>query len=160
MAKIRCLVQLQTNAAFGTGKLLALDPSSFVFVLRTALEPCTGICLDQAEASQKHWKWRDFSHHAHSPPFQSPTMKPNGHVTIKILAEDQIDFCSQLHPFHHGVPTPSGEQRQQGNHPAEISLGLLHGAGHKLSGRKITVSFKSKFPACVNLNEIPFQESI
>ncbi|KFV09324.1 Protein FAM194A, partial [Pterocles gutturalis] len=60
--------------------------------LWAALGPWTGICLDQAGASQKHWKWHDFSHHTHCPPFQSITMKLNSHITIKILAQDQIDL--------------------------------------------------------------------
>ncbi|CAM9599853.1 unnamed protein product, partial [Bubo scandiacus] len=60
--------------------------------LWAALGPCTGICLDQAGASQKHWKWHDFSHHAHRPPFQSITMKLNSHITIKIPTQDQIDL--------------------------------------------------------------------
>ena len=170
------------KTAFGTGKLSALDSSSFAFVPRAALDPCTGICLDRAGASQKPWKWRDFSHQAHSPPFQSITMKLNSHVTIKILAQDQIDslFTSRSDCIRFNVGSwlkvsaccgspawsvPAyqllGEQQQQqGNLPVEISLGLLHGTSHKFSGGKITVSFKSKFPACVNLNEIPFQESI
>jgi len=130
--------------AFGTRELLALDSSSFVFVPRSALDPCTGICLERAGASQKHWKWHDFSHHIHSPPFQS-IVKLNGHITIKILAQDQIDllFTSRSDCFHFNVGSPPkvstccgspawpapayqllGEQRQ-GNRPAEISLGLL-----------------------------------
>lgn len=166
--------------AFGTGELFALDSSSFMFVPRAALDPCAGICLDPAGSSQKRWKWHDFSHHTHSPPFQSITMKLNGHVTVKILAQDQIDllFSSRSDRIRFNVgsrlkvsaccgspawPAPAyqllGEQ-QQGNRPVEKSLGLLHGTGHKFSGGRITVSFKSKFPACVNLNEIPFQESI
>ncbi|XP_065510143.1 glutamate-rich protein 6B [Caloenas nicobarica] len=60
--------------------------------LWTVLNPCTGICLDQTGTSQKHWRWHDFSHHTHSPPFQSITMKVNDHITIRILAQDQIDL--------------------------------------------------------------------
>lgn len=168
--------------AFGTGKLLVLDSSSFAFVPRAAVNPCTGICLDRAGASQKRWRWQDFSHHTHSPPFQSVTMKLNGYITIKILAQDQIhlSFTSRRDCIRFNVgsrlkvrtccgglarPVPAhqpfGEQRQQqGNQLVEISLGLLHRTGHKFSGGKITISFKSKFPACVNLNEIAFQESV
>ncbi|PKK32443.1 glutamate-rich 6B [Columba livia] len=64
----------------------------FTFVPRAALNPCTGICLDQMGTSQKHWRWHDFSHHTHSPPFQSITMKLNDHITIRILAQHQIDL--------------------------------------------------------------------
>ncbi|GAB0180108.1 glutamate-rich protein 6B [Grus japonensis] len=60
--------------------------------LWATLDPCTGICLDQTGACQKRWKWHDFSHHVHSPPFQSITMKLNNYITIKILAQDQIDL--------------------------------------------------------------------
>lgn len=165
--------------AFWVGKLLALDSSSFVFVPRATLDPCTGICLDQTGACQKRWKWHDFSHHVHSPPFQSITMKLNNYITIKILAQDQIDllFTSSSDSIRFNVgsqlkvstccgkswPAPAYQllaEQHQGNRPKEISLGLLHRTGHKFSGGKITASFKSKFPACVNLNEIPFQESI
>lgn len=162
--------------AFGAGKLSALDSSSFLFVPRAALDPCTGICLDRAGNSQKCWKWHDFSHHTHSPPFQSITMKLNDHLTLKILAQDHIDllFTSRSNRIRFNVgsrlkvsvrgsnparPAPIhhllGERQQQGNLPVEISFGT----GHKFSGGKITVSFKSKFPAPVNLNEIPFRES-
>lgn len=136
---------------FGTGKLFVLDSSSFAFVPRVALDPCTGICLDQAGASQKRWKWHDFSHHAHSPPFQSITMKLNGHITIKILAQDQINlsFTSRSNGIRFNVgsrlkvstchgspawPAPDSQlfgEQQQGNHPVETSLGSLHGTGHK-----------------------------
>lgn len=131
--------------SFGTGKLSVLDSSSFSFVPRVALDPCTGICLDRAGASQKRWKWHDFSHHVHSPPFQSITMKLNGHITIKILAQDQINllFTSRSNGIRFNVgsrlkvstchgspawPAPDyqllGEQqKQQGNHPVETSLG-------------------------------------
>ncbi|KFR17197.1 Protein FAM194A, partial [Opisthocomus hoazin] len=75
--------------------------------LWSALDPCTGICLERAGASQKHWKWHDFSHHIHSPPFQS-IVKLNGHITIKILAQDQIDllFTSRSDCFHFNVGSP------------------------------------------------------
>ncbi|KFV16692.1 Protein FAM194B, partial [Tauraco erythrolophus] len=57
---------------------------------RATLDPCTRTCLDQAGSSQKHWKWHDFSHHTHSPSYQTITMKLNSHITVKILAQDQI----------------------------------------------------------------------
>ncbi|KGL86195.1 Protein FAM194B, partial [Charadrius vociferus] len=78
------------RAAFGSrGHGVCFHPGGQLWV---ALDPCTGICLDQEGASQKSWKWHDFSHHTHSPPFQSITMKLNGHITIKILAQDQINL--------------------------------------------------------------------
>ncbi|KFV97516.1 Protein FAM194B, partial [Fulmarus glacialis] len=78
------------RAAFGSrGHAVCFHPDGHLWA---ALDPCTGICLDRAGASQKRWKWHDFSHHTHSPPFQSITMKLNGHITIKILAQDQIDL--------------------------------------------------------------------
>lgn len=137
--------------AFGTRKSFAVDSPSFIFVLRAALNPCTGICLDQTGTSQKHWRWHDFSHHTHSPPFQSITMKLNDHITIRILAQDQIDlsFANQSNciRFNVGswlkVSTCCGRpallvpvsqllaEQEQGSHPVETSLGLLHGTSHK-----------------------------
>ncbi|KAK4831394.1 hypothetical protein QYF61_017525 [Mycteria americana] len=78
------------RAAFGShGRGVCFHSDGHLWA---ALDPCTGICLDQAGARQKRWKWHDFSHHTHSPPFQSVTMKLNGHITVKILAQDQIDL--------------------------------------------------------------------
>lgn len=156
--------------AFGSEKVLALNSSSFAFVPRAVLDPYTGIYLDRAGTIQKHWNWHDLSHHTHSPPFQSITMKLNGHITIKILSQDQIDlvFTSRSNSIRFNTGSrlkvsacwASSCPPAPWNHPLKLSLGLLHRAGHRLSGGKITISFKSKFPACVNLNEIPYQESI
>ncbi|KAM6283469.1 glutamate-rich protein 6B [Spheniscus humboldti] len=92
------------RAAFGSrGHGVCFHPDGHLWA---ALDPCTGICLDPAGSSQKRWKWHDFSHHTHSPPFQSITMKLNGHVTVKILAQDQIDLlfssCSNRIRFNVG----------------------------------------------------------
>ncbi|XP_014821221.1 PREDICTED: glutamate-rich protein 6B [Calidris pugnax] len=89
------------RAAFGShGHGVCFHPDGHlcvVFVPRASLNPCTGIYLDQERASQKCWTWHDFSHHTHSPPFQSITMKLNGYITIKILAQDQIDLSFTSH---------------------------------------------------------------
>ncbi|KFZ46219.1 Protein FAM194B, partial [Antrostomus carolinensis] len=78
------------RAAFGShGHGVCFHPDGQLWA---ALDPCTGICLDRTGSRQKHWNWHDFSHHVHGPPFQSITMKLNDHITIKILAQDQIDL--------------------------------------------------------------------
>ncbi|KFQ10674.1 Protein FAM194B, partial [Haliaeetus albicilla] len=85
----------EIRAAFGShGHGLCFHPDGHLWA---ALDPCTGICLDRAGNSQKRWKWHDFSHHTHSPPFQSITMKLNGHLTLKILAQDHINLLFTSH---------------------------------------------------------------
>ncbi|PKU39863.1 protein hypothetical protein [Limosa lapponica baueri] len=83
------------RAAFGShGHGVCFHPDGHLWA---SLNPCTGICLDQERARQKCWSWHDFSHHTHSPPFQSIIMKLNGYITIKILAQDQIDLSFTSH---------------------------------------------------------------
>ncbi|KFW94776.1 Protein FAM194A, partial [Phalacrocorax carbo] len=94
------------RAIFGSyGRGVCFHPDGHIWA---ALDPYTGICLDQAGASQKRWKWHDFSHHTHTPPFQSITMKLNSHITIKILAQDQIDlsFTSRSGHIRFNVGSP------------------------------------------------------
>ncbi|KFV72098.1 Protein FAM194B, partial [Struthio camelus australis] len=72
-----------------------------------ALDLCTGICFHQEGTSQKRWNWWDFSPHVHSPPFQSIFMKLNSHITIKIVAQDQIclTFTNHSNRIHFNVGT-------------------------------------------------------
>uniref|UniRef100_A0A8B9BMZ0 FAM194 C-terminal domain-containing protein n=1 Tax=Anser brachyrhynchus TaxID=132585 RepID=A0A8B9BMZ0_9AVES len=85
------------------------EEARFTYVIledsRIILTPCTGTCFDQAGASQKHWSWHDLSHHVHSPPFQPITVKLNGHLTLKIVSQDQIHlwFTSNSNCIHFNV---------------------------------------------------------
>nr|XP_047902885.1 glutamate-rich protein 6B isoform X2 [Anser cygnoides] len=85
------------------------EEARFTYVIledsRTILTPCTGTCFDQAGASQKRWSWHDLSHHVHSPPFQPITVKLNGHLTLKIVSQDQIHlwFTSRSNCIHFNV---------------------------------------------------------
>ncbi|KFO86069.1 Protein FAM194B, partial [Buceros rhinoceros silvestris] len=71
------------------GRGVCFYPDSHLWAI---LDPYTGIYLDRAGTIQKRWKWHDLSHHTHSPPLQSITMKLNSHISIKILSQDQIDL--------------------------------------------------------------------
>ncbi|XP_064363208.1 glutamate-rich protein 6B [Dromaius novaehollandiae] len=70
------------------------------FVPRVTLDLCAGICFHQEGTSQKRWNWWDFSPHIHSPPFQSIFVKLNSHITIKIVAQDQIYLTFINHSDH------------------------------------------------------------
>lgn len=109
-----------------------------VFVPRIILTPHTGICLDQAGGSQKHWSWHDLSRHVHGPPFQPITATLNGHLTLKIVSQDQIHlwFTSHSHciRFNVGARLKVSARRARSSLPemSPLALGLLHGAQERI----------------------------
>ncbi|XP_068526460.1 glutamate-rich protein 6B [Anas acuta] len=96
----RCL---GVRAAFGSrGHGVCFHPDGQSWIILT---PRTGICFDQAGGSQKHWSWHDLSRHVHGPPFQPITATLNGHLTLKIVSQDQIHlwFTSHSHCIRFNV---------------------------------------------------------
>ncbi|XP_035171910.1 glutamate-rich protein 6B [Oxyura jamaicensis] len=96
---------LGIRAAFGShGHGVCFHPDGQIW---TILSPCAGTSFDQAGASQKRWNWHDLSRHVHSPPFQPITAKLNGHLTLKIVSQDQIHlwFTSHSNCIHFNVGT-------------------------------------------------------
>ncbi|XP_032039972.1 glutamate-rich protein 6B [Aythya fuligula] len=88
---------LGVRAAFGSrGHGVCFHPDGQSWIILT---PHTGICFDQAGGSQKHWSWHELSRHVHGPPFQPITATLNGHLTLKIVSQDQIHlwFTSHSH---------------------------------------------------------------
>ncbi|XP_062437757.1 glutamate-rich protein 6B [Rhea pennata] len=79
------------------GRAACCHPNGHIWV---TLDLCAGICFHQEGTSQKRWNWWDFRPHVHSPPFQSIFMKLNSHITIKIMAQDQICLTFINHSDH------------------------------------------------------------
>uniref|UniRef100_A0A493SSY4 FAM194 C-terminal domain-containing protein n=1 Tax=Anas platyrhynchos platyrhynchos TaxID=8840 RepID=A0A493SSY4_ANAPP len=94
---------LGVRAAFGSrGHGVCFHPDGQSWIILT---PRTGICFDQAGGSQKHWSWHDLSRHVHGPPFQPIAATLNGHLTLKIVSQDQIHlwFTSHSHCIRFNV---------------------------------------------------------
>ncbi|KGL82738.1 Protein FAM194B, partial [Tinamus guttatus] len=79
------------------GRAACCHPNGHIWV---ALDLCAGICFHQEGTSQKCWNWWALSPHVHSPPFQSIFMKLNSHITVKIVAQDQICLTFSSHSDH------------------------------------------------------------
>uniref|UniRef100_A0A8C5QFJ8 FAM194 C-terminal domain-containing protein n=1 Tax=Leptobrachium leishanense TaxID=445787 RepID=A0A8C5QFJ8_9ANUR len=54
------------------------------------IDPLGGSYFDEHGRLKKKWKWWDFSHHVHAPPFQSINLRLNSSTEVNLLAQDQI----------------------------------------------------------------------
>eukprot|EP00062_Callorhinchus_milii_P007439 gi/632949232/ref/XP_007890032.1/ PREDICTED: protein FAM194B [Callorhinchus milii] len=59
-------------------------------VLWVCLEPCCGSHSDKQGTIMKQWKWVDYHHHVHAPPYQQIILDLNPHINVRIQSQEQI----------------------------------------------------------------------